>query len=78
MKERKAYSDPVTPDQSGRLMPVDPLGINSSPEEVKRKFDVSASRDEVIRQRAYEIYEQQGREQGYALNHWLRAESELK
>jgi DUF2934 family protein len=78
MKERKAHRDPVTPDQSGRLMPADPLGINASPEEVKRKFDVSASRDEVIRQRAYEIYEQQGREQGYALNHWLRAESELK
>jgi DUF2934 family protein len=78
MKERKAHRDPVVPDQSGRLMPVDPLGINASPDEVKRKFDGSGSREEVIRQRAYEIYEQQGKEQGYALNHWLRAESELK
>ncbi len=78
MKERKARKDPVAPDQAGRLMPVDPLGINASPEEVKRKFDVNASREEVIRQRAYEIYEQQGREEGYALNHWLGAESELK
>ncbi len=78
MKERKVKGDPVAPDQSGRLMPVDPLGINASPEEVKRKFDVNASREEVIRQRAYEIYEQQGREEGYALNHWLRAENELE
>lgn len=78
MKAPKAKKDPVVPDQSGRMMPVDPLGINASPEEVKRKFDVNASREEVIRQRAYEIYEQQGREEGYALNHWLRAEQELK
>lgn len=78
MKTTKARKDPVAPDQSGRLMPVDPLGINASPEEVKRKFDMSVSREEVIRRRAYEIYEQQGREQGYALNHWLRAESELQ
>ncbi len=78
MKRTKAKRDPVAPDQAGRMMPIDPLGINASPEEVKRKFDVSASREEVIRQRAYEIYEQQGREEGFALNHWLRAESELK
>ena len=78
MKAPKAKKDPVVPDQSGRMMPVDPLGINASAEEVKRKFDGRGSREEVIRQRAYEIYEQQGREEGYALNHWLRAEQELK
>jgi Protein of unknown function (DUF2934) len=78
MKLIKAKKDPVVPDQSGRMTPVDPLGINAPPEEVKRKFNASGSPEEVIRQRAYEIYEQQGREQGYALNHWLRAESELK
>ena len=78
MRERLSHRDPVAPDQAGRLMPVDPLGINASPEEVKRKFNVDASREEVVRQRAYEIYEQQGREEGYALNHWLRAEQELK
>lgn len=78
MKRIKAKKDPVLPDQSGRMMPADPLGINASPEEVKRQFDGRGSREEVIRERAYEIYEQQGKEQGYALNHWLRAESELK
>ncbi len=72
------HGDPVVPDQSGRLMPADPLGINSSPEEVKRKFNVNAVREDVVRQRAYEIYEQQGREEGCALDHWLQAEHELK
>jgi Protein of unknown function (DUF2934) len=78
MKERKAKKDPVTSDQAGRMMAVDPLGINSSPEEVKRKFKVNFAREDVVRQRAYEIYEQHGREEGYALDHWLQAEYELK
>ena len=78
MKERKAKKDPVVPDQAGRLMPADPMGINSSPDEVKRKFNVDSAREEVVRQRAYEIYEQHGREEGYALDHWLQAEYELK
>jgi len=72
------HGDPVVPDQSGRLMAADSLGINSSPEEVKRKFNVNAVREDIVRQRAYEIYEQQGREDGCALDHWLQAEHELK
>lgn len=71
------HSDPVVPDQAGRVMPIDPMGINSSPDEVKRKFNVESAREDVVRQRAYEIYEQQGREEGYALDHWLQAEQEL-
>ncbi len=67
--------DPVLSHQSGRLMPIDPLGINASPEEVRRKFSVSL--EEVLRRRAYEIYEQSGREAGRALDHWLQAEREL-
>jgi hypothetical protein len=54
------------------------MGINASPDEVKRQFNVSAAWEDTVRKRAYEIYEQQGREEGYALNHWLRAEHELK
>lgn len=53
MKAIKAKKDPVVPDQSGRMMPADPLGINASPKEVKRRFDLNSSREEVIRQRAY-------------------------
>ncbi len=33
--------------------------------------------EERIRRRAYEIYEQQGREEGRHLEHWLQAEQEL-
>jgi hypothetical protein len=32
---------------------------------------------EQIRRRAYELYEQRGRNDGYELNDWLQAESEL-
>lgn len=74
----KKHSDPVVPGQAGRLMPIDPMGINSCPDEVKRKFNVDVAREDVVRQRAYEIYEQHGREEGYALDHWLQAEYELK
>jgi len=31
-----------------------------------------------IRQRAYELYEQRGREDGYDVEDWLRAEEEIK
>ena len=78
MEARKGKKDPVVSDQAGRLMPADPLGINSSPDHVKRKFNVNAAREDVVRQRAYEIYEQHGKEEGYALDHWLQAEQELK
>jgi hypothetical protein len=58
-------ADPVLPDQSGRLMPVDPLGMNAPVEDV-------------IRRRAYEIYQQRGKEDGHAVQHWLQAESEVQ
>lgn len=31
-----------------------------------------------IRSRAYELYEQRGKEEGHALDDWLQAESEMK
>jgi Protein of unknown function (DUF2934) len=46
------------------MMPVDPLGINASPEEAVRK-------------KAYKIYQQRGRENGNALQDWVEAELEL-
>ena len=33
---------------------------------------------EVIRQRAYQLFEQRGRMHGYALEDWLRAETEVQ
>jgi hypothetical protein len=61
----KRILDPVLPDQGGRMMPIDPLGINASPEEAVRK-------------KAYKIYQQRGRENGNALQDWVEAERELR
>ncbi len=58
-------ADPVLPDQSGRMMPIDPLGTN-------------APREERVRIRAYELYERRGREDGYADYDWMRAEAEVE
>ena len=33
--------------------------------------------EEKIRRRAYELYEQRGREEGHAMDDWLRAEAEI-
>jgi len=34
--------------------------------------------EEKIRQRAYELYEQRGRVDGFALDDWLQAEAEIR
>ena len=38
---------------------------------------MARDREEAIRQRAYEIWEQEGRPEGAALRHWLQASDEL-
>ncbi len=63
MQPRKKNADPVVSDQAGRLMPVDPLGTN-------------APRNEVIRRKAYDLYERRGRIDGKALDDWLQAEQQ--
>jgi hypothetical protein len=54
--------DPVTPNQGGRMMPSDPI---------------TPTRDDAVRQKAYEYYQQRGARDGQALDDWLRAESQL-
>ncbi|AVA25588.1 hypothetical protein NXC24_PC01147 (plasmid) [Rhizobium sp. NXC24] len=39
---------------------------------------MQASRDEKIRLRAYQIWEQEGRPEGQDLDHWQRADSEIE
>ncbi len=56
--------DPVLPDQGGRLMASDP-------------GHVIPTSEEDLRRRAYQKYEQRGREDGRALDDWLAAESEI-
>jgi hypothetical protein len=41
------------------------------------KPDDSTNVEERIRQRAYELYDQRARADGFALNDWLQAEAEI-
>jgi len=42
-----------------------------------RKPDPSSDIEECIRQRSFELYEQRGRVDGFALDDWLQAEAEI-
>ena len=48
-----------------------------TPTSVQRENPVPNVEDE-IRRRAYELYEQRGREDGHDMDDWLRAEEEIK
>lgn len=56
-------TDPVLADQGGRNTASDP---------------VTPTREDIIRQRAYSLYEQRGKCDGQALDDWLAAESQAK
>lgn len=43
----------------------------------KQTTESSSEPNEEIRCRAYELYEQRGREEGHDLDDWLQAESEM-
>lgn len=58
MAHHEPKSDPVLPDQGGRVMYI----------------DEQPNREAVVRQVAYQIYELRGREEGHALDDWLAAE----
>ena len=64
IKATEKRTDPVLPDQGGRSMPVDPLAVYPA-------------REEAVRQRAHEKYQQRGRQQGRAIDDWLEAEQEI-
>ncbi|MBZ5721339.1 MAG: DUF2934 domain-containing protein [Acidobacteriia bacterium] len=52
------------------------VGPKSSPGKVSMMTDTVASQD-MIRERAYELYESRGREPGQDAQDWLRAEQEI-
>jgi hypothetical protein len=45
--------------------------------EVKSE-QLNPEQQERIRRRAHQIYEEHGREEGHALNHWLQAKAEAE
>jgi hypothetical protein len=42
-----------------------------------RSEQLNPEQEERIRRRAHQIYEEHGREEGHALNHWLQAKVEV-
>ena len=50
---------------------------SKSSESRPRKPDLPGDTEERIRRRAYELYEQRGRVDGFALDDWLEAEREI-
>jgi DUF2934 family protein len=38
---------------------------------------MSGEREQAVRERAYSIWEEEGRPTGQSINHWFRAEAEL-
>ncbi len=61
----KVNGHPVVAGQGGRMMPIDPMN------------PIHIPREELIRRKAYELYEQRGKLDGHALEDWVRAESEM-
>jgi hypothetical protein len=49
----------------------------SDPTPIKPRSQKPAELEDEIRRRAYELYEQSGRVDGYELDDWLQAEAEL-
>ena len=62
----KAKSDPVLPDQGGRLTPIDPMDPSHAP------------REELVRRKAYELYELRGKTEGHAMEDWVKTESKIE
>ena len=48
-----------------------------APRSVKATSPPAATREEEVRSRAYQLYEERGREDGRALDDWLQADEEV-
>lgn len=59
--------------------PTTTAGANKGPVAVPpAAFHSNGDLEEQIRQRAYELYEQEGRQDGRDQEYWLRAEAEIR
>ena len=68
-------------EQLGKRVDRHPDEIEKKPPTLVPKSDeptVLIPMEQQIQQRAYEVYEQRGRTDGYDLDDWLQAESEIK
>jgi outer membrane protein TolC len=74
MMIKEAVSHPATPAMSAGTAKAGPNGSKAGSTEQASK---SAQAQDRIARRAYELYEQQGRQDGRALEDWLNAERQL-
>jgi hypothetical protein len=51
--------------------------IRRDSNEAAHTSSLPVSVEQIVRQRAYEFYEKRGREDGHAVEDWLRAEAEV-
>jgi hypothetical protein len=51
--------------------------IRRDSNEAAHTSSLRAPVEQIVRQRAYEFYEKRGREDGHAIEDWLRAEAEV-
>jgi Protein of unknown function (DUF2934) len=59
------------------IAPEEELPMTPSAIPLRTPPEAIAEREEQIRRRAYELYEQRGKVDGYELDDWLQAESEV-
>lgn len=71
---RVTISNPATPTLSAGTLGVSPDAEQSGPPIRISKADWTHER---IERRAYELYEQRGRQEGRALEDWFKAEQQL-
>jgi hypothetical protein len=79
-----------SPQQSSTVTPIDQASQGVWPEntaarktevsrpEAAKPSDAGATMEEQIRRRAYELFEERGREPGFEAEDWRRAEAEVR
>jgi hypothetical protein len=75
-KTTRRRSSAIAPDVTEAKRPTSAAGITASGITMPVTETPRNAEDE-IRRRAYELYEQDGREHGRDREHWLRAETEV-
>ena len=71
---REPVSNPATPTLSVGTPKISPNGLNASPTD--QASEGTQAQDRIAR-RAYDLYEQGGRQEGRALEDWVNAERQL-
>ena len=75
--QHKIAKGTVAPVATAEEMGFDVTSIGRARKKVAHRPPLRVHVEQIIRQRAYELYEQRGREDGRSQEDWLRAEAEV-